>query len=44
MKEKGLDTFDFITDYTQSKEENEKRYREEYKKHYGEYPPENKGD
>jgi len=39
---KGLDTFDFVPDYTKSEKENEERYREEYKKAFGEYPEEEK--
>jgi len=44
MKNKadGLDLFVFIPDYFESEEESEKRYREEYKKFYGEYPKEQK--
>lgn len=40
----GLDIFDDAPDYSKSKEENDKIYREKYFKIYGEYPPSPEGE
>lgn len=39
----GLDRLNWQPDYTKSKEENEKEFRQRYFEIYGEYPPESEG-